>query len=240
MPSSCRTRVQYACLSADVRVCVCAAGPSYVNGVDLLLTQSVSQVQQCSPGSGYSSSGCSWQCLCGGSSYITITKMEIWTHQAPPSPPTSPPQVPWAFFHHQRLSGLGIDVSSFTLKCFDRSIHGTAAGKWHANCKDLGPTIMLLELTNGKLLGAYLSVALTDVPTYDQFGNQNGANNRGWTPDNHAFLFSLPTAGTPGSAIKLPVRSSSYATNQRPDTSAHAQLLCGVQRGGVEWGWRAL
>ena len=30
--------------------------------------------------------------LCGGSSYITITKMEIWTHQAPPSPPTSPPR----------------------------------------------------------------------------------------------------------------------------------------------------
>ena len=143
--------------------------------------------------------------------------------------------VPWAFFHDERLTGLNIDVSRFNVKCFDKAIHGTTTGRWHEYCKNMGPTIMLLELTNGKLLGAYLSASLTDTPIYDDYGNQNGANNKGWTSDSGAFLFSLPTEGTLGSAIKLPIQSATYATNQRPTTSAPGQQGRGCDREGCGW-----
>ena len=82
---------------------------------------------------------------------------------------------------------------------------------------------MLLELTNGKLMGAYLSKSLTDVPQFDDYGNQVGHIERdAWLSDGKAFLFSLPPEGVYGDAIKLPVRTSAHALYEYPSNSARS------------------
>ena len=144
----------------------------------------------------------------------------------PEPPPARPPQtpspaVPWRFFHQERLSGLGIDTSPFNVKCYDRAVDSRSTGTWHAKCKYHGPTILLLELTNDKVLGAYLSKPLTDVPTVDDYGNQIGYTQRNaWISDSSAFLFSLPPEGVLGDALKLPVQRSGNAFYEIPASSA--------------------
>ena len=100
------------------------------------------------------------------------------------------------------------------VKCYDKSRDGTSTGKWHDNCKDHGPILMLLQLNNGKHLGAYFPVGLSDTPTTDIWDNQNGASQKGWTTDSQAFLFATPPEGVGGVAKKQTVQNANYAMNQ--------------------------
>ena len=149
--------------------------------------------------------------------------MEIWTHSYPPSPPLPPPALPWSFtLQNERIAALGIDASAFNVKCYDKAIDGTTTGTWHERCKYHGPTILLLELSNGKVLGAYSSISMSDLPTIDDFGNHVGhtENNKYASSDSQAFLFALPPEGVYGDGIKLPVKTSSQAFYEYPSARA--------------------
>ena len=188
----------------------------------------------CATGSYYSNAGCDRQCLCGTTGWVNIRRMEIWTYSQPPSPPSPPPAAPWSFsLSNARIASLGIDAAQFNVKCYDKLTDGSSTGTWHERCKYHGPHVMLLELANNKVLGAYLGAPLSDTPTIDDFGNQVGhTENNAWLSSSSAFLFSLPPEGVYGDAIKLPVGNPAKAFYESPNNGARfASLRCAAMHG---------
>ena len=176
----------------------------------------------CAPGSYYSNAGCDRQCLCGTTGWVNIRRMEIWTYSQPPSPPSPPPAAPWSFTPgNARITSLGVNPHNFLGKCYDKDVDGTSAGTWHSKCVGQGPTILLLELTNGKVLGAHLSVTMRPPE-----------ETSGWRSDNDAFLFAMPPEGVYGDAIKLPVGNPAKAFYESPNNGARfASLRCAAMHG---------
>ena len=122
---------------------------------------------------------------------------------------------------------------SFNVKCYDKLTDGSSTGTWHERCKYHGPHVLLLELANNKVLGAYLGAPLSDTPTIDDFGNQVGhTENNAWLSSSSAFLFSLPPEGVYGDAIKLPVGNPAKAFYESPNNGARfASLRCAAMHG---------
>ena len=72
-----------------------ADGPKY-GSQDLSVNALCSSVK-CNPGYSYSRIGCDKMCLCGSTSWVSISRMEIWTTNGPPfapPPPFTPPSPP--------------------------------------------------------------------------------------------------------------------------------------------------
>ena len=63
------------------------------------------------------------------------------------------------------------------VRCYHRGTHGTATSTFHAQCDARGPSVTVISLSNGRLIGGYASVSWNTGSAY--FGNSS------------SFLYSL-------------------------------------------------
>jgi len=102
---------------------------------------------------------------------------------APPSPPPQPPPPPPAgeyAKYEDRFRSWGVPQMSTI--CFKAdTISAYSASAWHRACDDKGPTVTIVKLSNGMVLGGY-----------QQQGVQSGSNDyRKLQAGKTVFLFNL-------------------------------------------------